>query len=98
MCKDIFDIESENDSVTTPFDPKVNLSKDDVPASAAERAKAAKEMRDKKNNMESNYGKVKSDVGMTKKQIHDMLKTRKFVSKDAAENMRQKKRLTKLDG
>ena len=39
MCKDIFDIESENDSVTTPFDPKVNLSKDDVPASAAERAK-----------------------------------------------------------
>ena len=28
MCKDIFGIESENDSVTTPYDPKVNLSKD----------------------------------------------------------------------
>jgi hypothetical protein len=73
-------------------------AKEALAAHSAAKAKAAKEMRDKKNNMESNYGKVKSDVGMTKKQIHDMLRTRKFVSKDAAENMRQKKTLSKLDG
>ena len=42
-------------------------------------------MRDKHNNIETNYGKVKQDVGVTKKQVHDMTRHRKFVSPEAAE-------------
>jgi hypothetical protein len=49
------------------------------------RLKAAREMRDKHNNIETNYGKVKQDVGVTKKQVHDMTRHRKFVSPEAAE-------------
>ena len=33
------------------------------------RAKAAKEMREKRQNIESNFGKVKNDLGTTKKQV-----------------------------
>jgi len=57
----------------------------------AARAKAAKEMRDKRNNIEINFGKVKGDLKQTKQQVHDMTKTRKYVGPDAAETMRQKK-------
>ena len=60
-------------------------------AADAAKAKAAKEMREKRNNIETNSGKVKSDMGTMKKQVHDMTRTRKFVSPQAAETMRQKK-------
>ena len=34
---------------------------------------------------------VKGDMGSMKKQVHDMTRTRKYVSPQAAETMRQKK-------
>ena len=48
-------------------------------------------MRDRKNNMETNAGRVKQDMGTTKKQVHDMTRQRKFVSDDAASIMKAKK-------
>jgi len=56
------------------------------------RAKAAKEMRDKRNNMDVNSKKVKSDLSTTKKQVHDMTRTRKFISSDAAAVMSERRK------
>jgi len=62
------------------------------------RKKAAEEMRQKRNNIEINSGKVKGDLGRTKKVVHDMTKTRKYVSPAAAELMRQRKGLEPSTG
>lgn len=55
------------------------------------RLKSAQEMRDKRNNIETNYGKVKQDVGATKKQVHDMTRQRKYVSPEAAALIKNRK-------
>lgn len=73
-------------------------AKEALMAHSAAKAKAAKEMRDKKNALETNYAKVKGDLGTVKKQVHDMTRTRKYVSSDAAETMRQKKTSPKPSG
>lgn len=44
------------------------------------RAEAAKQMRDKRNNISTSGGKVKSDVISNKKVVHDMTRSRKYVS------------------
>ena len=57
----------------------------------AAKATAAKEMREKMRNIRTNFRKVKSDLSASKKETHDMTRTRKYVSEEAAEEMRQKK-------
>jgi len=68
-------------------------AKDALDAVREARKKAAEEMRQKRNNIETNSGKVKGDLGRTKKVVHDMTKTRKYVSPAAAELMKQRKGL-----
>ena len=79
-------------------DAGAQAAKEALMAHSAAKAKAAKEMRDKKNALETNYAKVKGDLGTVKKQVHDMTRTRKYVSSDAAETMRQKKTSPKPSG
>jgi len=55
------------------------------------RNKAAQEMRTKRNNLDTNHGKVKSDMSSTKKKVHDMTRTRKYVSPEAASLMKNRR-------
>lgn len=66
-------------------------AKEAIEGVRAARAQAASEMREKRQNIETNFTKVKGDLGKTKKQVHDMTRTRKFVSPEAAAVMRQQK-------
>jgi len=55
-------------------------ARESLQAVSAAKAKAAAQMREKRNNMEVNHKKVKNDLGSTKKSVHDMTKNRKFVT------------------
>ena len=68
-------------------------AKEAMEAAREAKAKAASEMREKRTKMETNFSKVRSDLGKTKKQVHDMTRTRKYVSSESAEMMRQKKQV-----